>query len=128
MILLAHETEADVRSSAGILRDLGGRARRLLEECVEHQGVTRKSLSQAAQQLDEAGFVFVRETGYVGESSFAITPSLAGEEALEVLEVMEAGKPLACGETLTGEYGATQKEIEADARCIRDSELDTKKD
>lgn len=86
MVLLAHETEADARAAAEILRGLGNRARRLLEEVVEHQGVTRSKISLSAQQLDESGFIFVRETGDMWEPCFLITPSLAGEEALEALE------------------------------------------
>lgn len=94
MVLLAHETEADTRAAAEVLRGLGARARRLLEECVEHQGVTRKKISQATQRLDDAGFVFVREVGDMWKTEFVIAPSLAGEEALEALEQIETGKPM----------------------------------
>ena len=94
MILLAHETVADALAAAVILRGLGNRARRLLEECVESQGVTRSKVSQATQQLDEAGFVFVKEVGDLWETTFVITPSLAGEEALEALEQIEIGRPV----------------------------------
>lgn len=94
MILLAHETVADASAAAEILRGLGNRARRLLEECVENQSMTQRKVSQAAQQLDEAGFVFVKEVGDLWETKFVITPSLAGEEALEVLEQIEVGKPV----------------------------------
>lgn len=89
MFLLAYETEADAYAAAEELRGFGARARRLLEECVEHQSVTRTKISQAAQLLDRAGFVFIHDHGDMWESKCTIQPSLAGEEALEALELLE---------------------------------------
>jgi hypothetical protein len=84
-MLLFHESEDEARAAAIVLRGLGGHARRLLEECVEQQELTRKKASAAARSLENAGFVFVRETSDLYDPSFIITPSLAGEEALEAL-------------------------------------------
>jgi hypothetical protein len=79
-------TEDDLAEAVAELRSLGGRARKLLEECVAHQGITRAKLSQAALSLSEAGFVFIRDKSDVFESRFEIVPSLAGEEALEAMD------------------------------------------
>lgn len=89
MVLLSHESEEDARAAALVLRGLGGHARRLMAQCVEEQLLTRKSVSTAARALEDAGFIFVRDEGDIFEPEFAITPSLAGEEALEALELME---------------------------------------
>lgn len=87
-MLLAHESEEDARASAELLRGLGAHARRLLEECVAEQQLTRKQVSTAARLLENAGFIFVRDEGDIFEPKFVLTPSLAGEEALEALENM----------------------------------------
>jgi len=72
------------------LRGLGGHARRLLEECVEHQGITRSKPSKSAEALFDAGFVYIREIGDIIEpNKVEINPALWGEEALEALEEME---------------------------------------
>ncbi len=75
--------EADL---AAELRSLGGHARRLLAECVEHQEVTRTRSSKTAEQLYDAGFLFIREVTPVFGSEVILRPSLLGEEALEALE------------------------------------------
>ncbi|MEX3983955.1 hypothetical protein AB4Y45_33760 [Paraburkholderia sp. EG287A] len=71
------------------MQGLGHHARRLMEQCVEEPLLTRKSFSAAALALANAGFIFVRGEGDIYVPQFARTPSLAGEEALEVLELME---------------------------------------
>jgi len=92
MFLLHHQTEEEAGAAAELLRAMGGHARRLLEQCVESQGLTRKAVSGAARALHDAGFIFVRETGILGgDAEFTLTPALAGEEALEALEVVEQG-------------------------------------
>lgn len=45
------------------LRFLGGHARKLLTECVANQGITRTAISKAAEALESAGFVFIRNDG-----------------------------------------------------------------
>lgn len=86
MVLVGHAEESAVKASCEELRCLGPAAVRLLAECVEHQGVTRKKVSTAARQLESLGFVFIRETGDLWATEYAIAPSLTGEEALEALE------------------------------------------
>lgn len=81
-----YETDEEVQAAAQTLRGLGGHARRFLAECVEKQGVKRRALSAAGKALENAGFVFVRNVGDVFEELIEITPTLAGEEALEVLD------------------------------------------
>lgn len=89
MLLLAYETEDDAKAAAHKLRLLGGRARKLLEECVEHQEVSRAKVSQTATQLSDAGFLFINDIGDLWKAEFKLRPSLAGEEALEMLELQE---------------------------------------
>ncbi|WP_219118448.1 hypothetical protein [Janthinobacterium sp. UMAB-56] len=86
MMLIAHESMEQARESAVILVRLGSPARKLLAEAVEATGVKRKQLSKAAKDLETAGFLFVRESGNLWESQFELMPTLAGEEALEVLD------------------------------------------
>lgn len=91
MVLIAHDSLEHAQESASILASLGSHARKLLAECVESTGAKRKQLSEAAKALETAGFLFVRDTGKIWESQFELTPTLAGEEALEVLDEMKAG-------------------------------------
>lgn len=82
MLLLGHESIEAVRASALELKEMGPAARRLLSECVEHQGCSRTAISKSAQALEDAGFVFIREIGFLSLEKVQIRPSLAGEEAL----------------------------------------------
>jgi hypothetical protein len=92
MVLLGHETLEDVQASANMLKALGAPARRLLADSVEHTGVKRKQLSAAAKALEDAGFLFVRDLGTLWDEQFELMPSLAGEEALELLDEMDNRK------------------------------------
>jgi len=89
-LLLAYETVDDAIAAARVLQGLGAPARKLLAECTEHQGVTRTKLSRAADQLSDAGFVFLTESLDLFKPEWSIRPSLAGEEALEMLEQLDA--------------------------------------
>ncbi|QYF47487.1 hypothetical protein HZS93_07044 (plasmid) [Xanthomonas citri] len=86
MLLLGHESIEDVRTSALELQRMGPAAQRLLSECVEHQGCTRIAMSKPAQALEDSGFVFIRESGFLSVEKVHISPSLAGEEALAYFE------------------------------------------
>ncbi|PKB13922.1 hypothetical protein [Janthinobacterium sp. 64] len=86
MMLIAHESMEQARESAVILVRLGSPARKLLAEAVEATGVKRKQLSKTAKDLETAGFLFVRDSGNLWESQFELMPTLAGEQALEVLD------------------------------------------
>jgi hypothetical protein len=86
MLLIAHESLQDAQESAGILRALGGAARKLLAESVENTGVKRKALSAAARALENEGFLFIRDNSTIWSSDFELVPTLAGEEALELLD------------------------------------------
>lgn len=86
MILLAHETFEDALESACVLNALGPYARKLLAACVETTGATRKQLSKAAKDLESAGFLFIREPDDPWNGEFYLKPTLAGEEALEILD------------------------------------------
>ncbi len=71
------------------LKALGGHARRLLEECVEHQEVQKRKASKSAESLCDAGFLFICEHECLFEPHVTLRPSLLGEEALECLERVE---------------------------------------
>ena len=43
------ESEAEAIAAAHALEKLGGHAKKLLAECIEHQSITRKSVSEAAR-------------------------------------------------------------------------------
>jgi hypothetical protein len=90
MLLLAYADVAAAEAAANHLRSLGAQARKLLEQCVENQGVTRKKASRAANQLQDAGYVFLTESVDLWCPEWSIRPALAGEEALEMLEQLEA--------------------------------------
>lgn len=84
------ESADDARDAATRLKALGSAARKLLSTCVEHQAVTRKTQSAAALTLEMEGFLFVRFTGSVFYEEYLLTPTLAGEEALDWLEHLAA--------------------------------------
>lgn len=85
--------EDEKRAWAIELKALGGHARRLLAECVEHQGVTRSKPSKSAEALFDAGFVHIREIGDMFEpNKVQIDPAIWGEAALEALEETESIK------------------------------------
>ena len=84
------ESADDARDAATRLKALGSAARKLLSTCVEHQAVTRKTQSAAALTLEMEGFLFVRFTGSVFYEEYLLTPTLAGEEALDWLENLAA--------------------------------------
>lgn len=86
MHLIAHDSIDQAKDSALALKSLGSNARKLLAEAVESGGVKRKQLSKAANALEAAGFLFVRDTSSIWESQFELMPTLAGEEALEILD------------------------------------------
>ena len=81
------ESDEEALLAAKVLDGLGKQARKLLEECVEHQGVKRRLVSASARSLENAGFVFIRGEDKIFDTDMIeITPSLAGEEALLFLE------------------------------------------
>jgi DNA-binding ferritin-like protein len=93
VFLLAYENEEECIAAAERLRALGGRARNLLAECVEHQGLTRTKRSKISDDLESAGFVFIKDSDDLYMQDIRISPSLAGEEALEMLEKIEENSP-----------------------------------
>lgn len=85
-MLLAHDSELDADVSAQELKSLGAVAVKLLGECVEHQEVTRQRPSKAALALESKGFLFIRDRSSICGPEYHLSPSLAGEEALEALQ------------------------------------------
>lgn len=88
--LFFFESEAEAMAAAQSLDRLGGSAKRLLAECIEHQCITRKSVSEAAKALENEGFIFINESDDLFDESVEIKPSLWGEEAMEMLEFLTA--------------------------------------
>lgn len=88
--LFFFESEAEAIAAAHALEKLGGRAKRLLAECIEHQSVTRKYVSEAAREFENEGFIFIKESYDLFDKSLEIKPSLWGEEAMEMLEFLAA--------------------------------------
>jgi len=86
--LFFFESESDAIEAAQALQKLGGPAKTLLSECIEHQEITRKTISKAAKSLEDEGFVFIRESDDIFEPSVQIKPTLRGEEAMDVLEFL----------------------------------------
>lgn len=84
------ESAEDAKDAAARLKALGSAARKLLSTCVAHQTVTRRAQSAAALALEMEGFLFVRFTGSVFYEEYLLTPTLAGEEALDWLEHLAA--------------------------------------
>ena len=86
--LFFFESEAEAMATAHTLEKLGGRAKKLLAECIERQIVTRKSVSEAAKALEAEGFIFINESDDLFDKSVEMKPSLWGEEAMEMLEFL----------------------------------------
>jgi hypothetical protein len=85
--LFFFESESEALEAAQSLNRLGGRAKRLLAECIEHQRITRKSISEAAKALENEGFIFIKESDDLFDKSVEMKPSLWGEEAMATLEL-----------------------------------------
>ena len=83
---MVHESDDTARESAIALRAPGAPARRLLAQCIEHQQVLRAQLSRAARALGNAGFVRIEGPVFEGTEPYLLCPTLAGEEALDILE------------------------------------------
>jgi hypothetical protein len=86
MQLIAHNSMEEAKESANVLAELGTSARKLLAEVVEKSSVNRTKLSKAAKDLENAGFLFIRDHSNIWESEFEFSSTLSGEEALEVLD------------------------------------------
>jgi hypothetical protein len=84
--LFFFESKPDAVAAAHALEKLGGRAKKLLAECIEHQSITRKSVSEAAKTLEAEGFIFINESGDLFDKSVQMKSSLWGEEAMGMLE------------------------------------------
>jgi hypothetical protein len=85
MFLLAHVDLYAVKESAEQLQIMGKNAINLLEVCVAEQIIERVKLSAAAILLDGAGFIRINDSDLAISSRYKLSPTLAGEEALEYL-------------------------------------------
>lgn len=89
-----HGSLYELQQSAEELAALGGRALKALEDAMSQGHVVRqKTLAQVWRDLEDAGFVHVREKFDICGTEYTITPSLFGEEAAEFLwEMRESDK------------------------------------
>ncbi|WP_087863932.1 hypothetical protein [Comamonas thiooxydans] len=84
-----HSTDDDLVQTMAVIKSLTAAQRRILDECIEHSGVTRKCASAAAIALSDLGLAFIREEGSiaVGTRCVHIKSSVFAEEAIEALDV-----------------------------------------
>ena len=87
------EEDEDALNAAKQLKSLGSPARKLLSDCIAESVVTRRQASPSAEALCKAGLLFIRDTGDVFFKEVKLSPSLAGEEALDLLEFLESTAP-----------------------------------
>lgn len=88
-MLLIHESMDDAVESAKALQSMGWRARKVLAEVVETSGIVRTTVSRAAKNLEDVGFLLIRDIGNGWDNKFELVPTLFGEEALQVLDEIE---------------------------------------
>lgn len=83
-----HNSDAELAQSIEVVKSLTKAQRRLLDECIEHSGVTRKKASAAAMTLSELGLAFIREDGSaaVGTQCVHIKSSVFAEEAIDAMD------------------------------------------
>lgn len=86
LAISGYESEEELGKAAASLKLMGPSARKMLEECVEYQGVVRRKASPTALKLEEAGFLIIRDTGSPLYHECKISPTLAGEAVLEYLD------------------------------------------
>lgn len=91
---LFYETASALGEAVEALRAMPVGARKLMAECMQHQEVIRRRVPLAAQLLEAAGFVLIRDIDDFFSLSFRISPTLAGEEALLALEEARTVVPL----------------------------------
>lgn len=84
MFLISHETDADVIESANLLMSLGVRCINIMIELVTEQELSKKSLSKSILILESNSFLKIIDTSTQWQKSFKITPTLLGEEALDL--------------------------------------------
>ena len=89
--LMWYDSFEQVDAAVRDLLAMSSPSRKLLATCIEEQRVKRTKLSAAGELLYDAGFVHVREDGWLGEVE--ISPALWGEEAMEAMEA-GVGKPV----------------------------------
>lgn len=80
------ESDFALKEAVAALRALPAGTKKLLSDCIEHQGVIRQSVSAAARALESAGFVIIADVDGFFSSAVRISPTLAGEEAVLALE------------------------------------------
>ena len=80
-----YETPEELQEAVETLRRLGPQAKKILAECIEHQGINRTKASKTAIALESAGFCFIIPLNAVFDDSVRIVPSVWGEEALDAL-------------------------------------------
>jgi hypothetical protein len=86
-----YETEAELDRAVADVAALSPQTRRLLAKAVETQGYTVGKISKSIDLLSEIGFLYIRNTSNY-DGSATVTPTLWGEEALDVYEERKNNK------------------------------------
>lgn len=83
-----HESDADLQATIDVVKSLTGAQRKLINECIEHSGITRKKASAAAEAVNDMGLVFIRDQGSyaLGSQEVFISASVFAEEAINAIE------------------------------------------
>lgn len=76
----------DFRSTVRSFCALGGAAFKLLAEVVEHQEVTRGSISKTTFDVESLGLIIVREGDKFVQENHRLSSSLLGEDVLLAVE------------------------------------------
>lgn len=82
------EEQAEYRTAVRAFCALGATAVALLAEAVEHQEITRKTISKMVEGVESLGFLIITEGDTFLEMPYHIRPSLLGEDVLLAVDDM----------------------------------------
>lgn len=92
------EAKAEFRTAVRSFCALGATALALLAEAVEHQEITRKTVSKMVEGVENLGFLIITEGDTFLEMPYRIRPSLLGEDVLlavdELFDALEPAVPV----------------------------------
>lgn len=85
------EEQAEYRTAVRALCALGATAVALMSEAVEHQDITRKTISKMVDGVENLGLLIITEGDTFLGMPYRIRPSLLGEDVLLALDDMLDG-------------------------------------
>lgn len=74
--------QVEFRTAVRAFCSLGATSFTLLAETVEHQDITRKTVSKMVERVEGLGLIFIRQNDTFFDISYRISPSLFGEDVL----------------------------------------------